>query len=175
MGGVAKTMTNHQKLGPDPILAPGKASRKRLESDLVGESVSRAEKGVTGVIFFLPRLPFCPPKAGIGPARGPFWLQKGGQMEARRGKKHEKRALDFEAPFWSVSALLFVRFLEGKTFKSLVRVIKIMVFTSLKKAQKINPQKNTIQISINAQFGDSGAQMLPKVSQKGSKRGSKLS
>ena len=33
---------NHEKsskMGPDPILAPGKASRKHLESDSVGESV----------------------------------------------------------------------------------------------------------------------------------------
>ena len=63
----------------------------------------------------------------------------------------------------------------AKPSKPLERGIKILVLTSLEKAPEIDPQKNIIKIDINAQFGDSGAQMLPKVSQKGSKRGSKMS
>ncbi len=122
-------MENHQKGGPDPILELGKASRKRLESDFVGESVSRGPKVRTPLIFFVPKSTFWPPKAGLEPARSPIWTQNGGQMEARRGEKCEKRTLDFGAPFWSVSVLLFVRFLEGKPLKSLVRLIKIEVFT----------------------------------------------
>ena len=52
----------------------------------------------------------------------------------------------------------------AKPSKPLERGIKILVLTSLEKAPEIDPQKNIIKIDINAQFGDSGAQMLPKVS-----------
>jgi len=62
----------------------------------------------------------------------------------------------------------------AKPSKPLERGIKILVLTSLEKAPKIDPQKNSIKIKINAPFGDSGAQMLPKVSQKGYKRGTKM-